>query len=265
MRARFDLETYPTRRPSPPRPSTGMEHVAAAQLAAQAGAPLACIDAPLPLQERWVAGMLADFDGRRRAAAPGQQPLPYELLRDAHMLQARLPPGFAEWDARLAAAFAGLGSPALLAFKLGRAAAAASLGPGELPAVAARLRRLQALKWQHFARRELHMAWRLRELAEGLGAAAGGGASSSPSAAASQQGQADGGSIGGAGGGGAGGGGEAGAGPKTIVALVGRQHAAALRALWEDRGSALWRDAMPREFSPSRVEEVSLREAANNV
>jgi len=228
-----------------------MEQVAAAQLAAQSGATLACIDAPLPLQERWVEAMVADFARRQKEGGPQRQPLPYELLRDAHMLQTRLPPGFGEWDARLARAFAGLGASALLAFKLARASAAATLGPAELPPVVARLRRLQALKWQHFSRRELHMAWRLRELCEegGRDVPPSGGAGTSETSSS-------GGGIGGGAAPGKGGGGV------VVVALVGRQHAAALRALWEDKASPLWRDEMPRGFSPSVIEEINTRAAA---
>ncbi|KAI8471269.1 MAG: hypothetical protein J3K34DRAFT_520645 [Monoraphidium minutum] len=231
--------------------------VAAAQLAARGGAALVAADAPLALQERWVEAMLAAFAARRRrdaaaaagaaAADQGGAPLPYELLRDSHALQARLPPGFAEWDAALAAAHGGAGAGAALAFKLSRACAAAALGPRELPPVAARLRRLQPLKWEHFARRELHMAWRLRELCEeglarGVRHDAGGGNSSSAGAGAS----------------GGGGDGEGG----SVVVLLGRQHVGPLRTLWEDGGSPLWRDALPREFGPSVVEELNRRAAA---
>jgi hypothetical protein len=222
-----------------------MEHVAAAQLASGAGAALACVDAPLPAQEGWVRGLLADFAARQADAARG--PAPYELMRDAASLSARLPPGAGEWDESLGRAFAGLGPPATRAFKLARASAAATLLPGDIPAVAARLRRLQPLKWAHFTRREAHMAWRLREICAGLEGEGGAAAA----IGAQQQG-------GGAGGGGGGGGGK---GP-AVVAVVGRQHALALQALWDDKASALWRDEMPREFSPSGVEEFNARAAA---
>ncbi|GBF96051.1 hypothetical protein Rsub_08866 [Raphidocelis subcapitata] len=247
----------------------GMEHVAAAQLARQRGAPLVALDAPLALQEAWVSGLLSEFDARRRD--PSRQPRPYELMRDAHTLLARLPPGLARWDERLGAAFAGLGPSALLAFKLARAAAAATLAPDDVPAVAVRLRRLQPLKWAHFGRRELHMAWRLRELCEsgaagaGPGAGAGsdsggrGSAASNSSSGGSSSSSSS--SSGGSSSGSSSGGGTSSSGP-VIVALVGRQHAAALRALWEDAASPLWRDRVPREFAPSAIEELNARAAA---
>lgn len=123
-----------------------MEHVAAAQLATSSGASFHCLDAPLPLQEHWVASLLSHFRQQRQlsgTAASGQ--LPFELTRDAAALEARLPASFPEWDRRLAAEFAGAGAgaAAMMAFKLARAAAAAALRPRELPAVTARLRRLQ--------------------------------------------------------------------------------------------------------------------------
>jgi hypothetical protein len=234
-----------------------MEHVAAAQLAAGAGAPLACIDAPLPAQEGWVRALLAEFATRQAGAE--RAPAPYELMRDAAALASRLPPGAAEWDEALARAFVGLGPPAIRAFKLARAAAAAAVAPADAPPALARLRRLQPLKWAHFARREAHMAWRLRELCEELAREAGGGSSGgggADAAAAPGQQQQQGGSGGGEAGGGAA------ARRPTMLAVVGRQHALALRALWEDRGSRLWRDELPREFSPSVIDDWAARTAA---
>ena len=222
----------------------GMEHVAAAQLAAPAGARLLCVDAPLALQERWVAALVADFEERRRREPPGgAAALQFGLLRDAHALEARTPAGWAEWDARLGTAFAGTGAGALLAFKLSRAAAAATLAPQDLAAAVSRLRRLQPLKWAHFARREAHVAWRLREACEELARAhAGSGGDGSGGSNSS--------GTSGSGGG------------PAIVAVVGRQHFAALQALWRDKAGPLWRDEMPREPAPSAIEERNRRAEA---
>jgi hypothetical protein len=39
-----------------------------------------------------------------------------------------------------------------------------------------------------------------------------------------------------------------------LLVVVGRQHVAAIRALWQDRGSELWRGEVTRSFAPSAVE-----------
>lgn len=44
--------------------------------------------------------------------------------------------------------------------------------------------------------------------------------------------------------------------------LVGRQHLHSLRSLWEDEGSPLWRDEMPRDLGPSVIDDINARAAA---
>jgi hypothetical protein len=111
----------------------------------------------------------------------------------------------------------------------------------------------QPLKWEHFARRELHMAWQLREFCEEgaerrVRATPQSSGSSSRAPAEAGAGGGDSGIGGGADG--------------PVVAVVGRQHAAALRKLWDDPSSLLWRDELPREFSPSVIDGLNERAAA---
>jgi hypothetical protein len=39
--------------------------------------------------------------------------------------------------------------------------------------------------------------------------------------------------------------------PPTVLVVLGRQYVPLLRALWEDRGSRLYRGSVPRTFAPS--------------
>jgi predicted anti-sigma-YlaC factor YlaD len=112
-------------------------------------------------------------------------------------------------------------------FKVSKATAAALLPPDDKQQaeVLARMARLQPLKWRHFALRQQHMAQQIKEAAM----------------AAAKQAQA------------AGSSGSSGKKP-TLLVIVGRQHCAALHALWSDPVSSLWRTQMPRTFAPSVVE-----------
>jgi hypothetical protein len=109
---------------------------------------------------------------------------------------------------------------ALLLFKVAKATAAALLPPepAQQAEVLARMARLQPLKWRHFALRQQYMAEQLKEAA----------------GRAAKQAQQD-------------------RKPKLLV-IVARHHAAAMRALWNDPKSSLWRTHVPRSFAPSVVE-----------
>lgn len=169
---------------------------------------------------------------------------PMRDFNDNQQVASALPPAAAAWDKQLAAAAAQLqqqaasqpgdaaaGRPpsaeqqaaerqALLLFKVAKATAAALLPPepAQQAEVLARMARLQPLKWRHFALRQQYMAEQVKEFA----------------GKAAKQAQQD-------------------RKPKLLV-IMARQHAAAMRALWFDPKSSLWRTQVPRSFAPSVVE-----------
>ncbi|KAF8059980.1 hypothetical protein HT031_004918 [Scenedesmus sp. PABB004] len=225
----------------------GLEFVVAAQHAAAAGAGLACIDAPIALQEAWVGQLLRGF------APPDEQALnAARPLDDLAALERLVSPAAAAWDRQLAGAAAALGaeggqagaaSVEELLFKVSRATAAALLSPAEAQAAAVRLRRLQPLKWAHFNLRQRYMAAQIKEAA-----AAAAAAGARPPLAQRLQPEAQPTAGGGSG--------AAADTPLTVVAVVGRHHVHALQSMWSDPRSALWQTDVPRTFAPSVVERA---------
>jgi hypothetical protein len=193
---------------------------------------------------------------------------PLKDFNTNQQLAATLGPAAAAWDKQLAeaadklrqeaaaadgagtaaadpAAAAAAEQQALLLFKVSKATTAALLPPDEgglQAGVVQRLQRLQPLKWKHFALRQQHMAQQIKEAAE---VAAKQVSSDSSKAAASTQP-----SHGSSGSGSSGSSSE----QPVLLAVVGRQHCAALRSLWSDPNSSLWRTQVPRTFAPSVVE-----------
>lgn len=216
-----------------------------------AGVRLRCIDASLKLQESWVRGLLSSFSNQLSEQAVNS----YTPLKDFNtnqQLASTLPEPAACWDKQLAeaaaqlqqqaaaapappsdpavsaTAAAELEQQALLLFKVSKATAAALLPPDDKQQVEvlARMARLQPLKWRHFALRQQHMAQQIKEAA--MAAAKPAEAAGSSSSSGTQ--------------------------PKKLLVIAGRQHCAALHALWSDPASSLWRTQMPRTFAPSVVE-----------
>lgn len=210
-----------------------------------AGARLSCIDAPIKLQETWVNGLVAGFTNMLDEQAINS----YQPLKDFKLNQqvaSTLPAAALAWDKHLADTAAQLqqaaakeSSPdaraaaehqALLLFKVSKATVAALLPPDDQQQaeVLARMQHLQPLKWRHFALRCQHMAQQIKEAAllaakqaqERIKAGSTPASSSTP----------------------------------TLLVVVGRQHVAALQALWSDPASSLWRTQVPRSFAPSVVE-----------
>jgi hypothetical protein len=205
----------------------GVEAAAAAAKAGVASPPaaVACVDAPLRLQAAWAGRLAAGFAG---VGGEDGARLRASLAAASAALDAAMPEEAAAWDAAVAAAASSLPPlEAAAAFRVSRACAAAALGPGALGAAAAAQATLQPLKARHTALREAHMAGRLREL---CGEVARGGAS--------------------------------GGGLRDVVLVLGRQHVAPLEAAWRDRSGPLWRERMPRTFSPSFVERDAAAAAA---
>lgn len=220
------------------------------------GARLRCIDAPLKLQESWVRGLVGAFTSQLdEAAVNSYQPLK-DFTANQTAASTHLPDAAAEWDKALAdvaahlqqqqqqqaAAASGAAEDAstaaaaaaaaqqaaeqeaLLLFKVSKATAAALLPPDDTlqAEVLSRMQRLQPLKWRHFALRQQHMAQQIKEAAM-LATKQSQGRSSSSS-------------------------------QPTLLVVVGRQHCAALHAMWSDPASALWATQVPRSFAPSVVE-----------
>lgn len=171
-----------------------------------------------------------------------------------------MPPAAAEWDRQLAAAAQELqaavaaGTAAkdqaaavasssaraaeqqsLLLYKVSKATAAAMLSPEDTPQVIERMQRLQPLKWAHFRLRQRYMAQQIREACT-VAAAAAGRTPSGRKTAAGQQ--------------------SPGKKPIKMLAIVGRQYVYGLRELWRNPESPLWKDRVPKTFSPSVVEKV---------
>eukprot|EP00877_Chromochloris_zofingiensis_P006312 jgi/Chrzof1/1934/Cz10g27010.t1 len=239
----------------------GMEYVAAAQLAQTRGAELACIDAPIKLQEQWVSQLVQQFQLHENQLA-------MQLLKDYDANEAVLDPACRQWDQQLASKHSPTSTTAvangaalesssqetaILAYKLSRACAAAHLSPQATVTALQHLQRLQPLKFQHFALREKHMAWRLRELCTAgcstptAGPSHGSGPADKARGDSAQT--------------------EHAAQPSTstddkthgdnkncFVVLLGRQYVPGLRNLWNNKNSVLWQDKMPREFHASVVE-----------
>jgi hypothetical protein len=137
----------------------GAEYVAAMGWAQQHGAQLACLDAPLKLQEKWVARLVEDFDVSYAFLAS-------QLDKEAQQLEALLLDDYRRWDWQLANAIQQQepGS-AVAAFKASKACAAATCSPSSMQQEVLRgMGRLQPLKWRHFAKKEAFMASRLAEL-----------------------------------------------------------------------------------------------------
>ncbi|KAG2432385.1 hypothetical protein HYH02_012957 [Chlamydomonas schloesseri] len=245
----------------------GLEYLALAQAAEQAGVQVYSVDAPLKLQEKWVEQLVADFKLRESDLA---RRLQYDLAR----AQALLPPDFHAWDSALAAAVqaqaqeqaegtqgTGLGAgaepplSAVTAFKVSRALAAA-LVPLERSQEAFGLQAsLQPLKYGLFARRARHLVLQVRDLCQRMsvrqvrvdaGAVSSGDTGAQPSQPTSQQQQA----------------------PQqaaqlvdvtaqpeqVVLAVVGRQYVHYVRDMWANERSALWHGEVPRTFAPSSLE-----------
>jgi hypothetical protein len=280
----------------------GWELAAAAGAALQQGARLACLDAPLRLQETWVKGLLQKF-------VVDEQGYAYQPQKDLESLQALVSPALVTWDAELAARSAAeaaaaarppgvteesaaingngvatssgtlLGSAderALVRFKISRATAAAALTLDQTAGALTALRRLQPLKFKHAALRELHMSRQLRDVCCRLATAAGvmpsivaevapdtaAGDTTSSSSSSSSGGSGGGVSIGGV----SPTAGQPSVGPASgqgqqqqqsqapvVLALVGRQYVPGMQALWQQPDSALWRDVMPKHFTPTHL------------
>lgn len=226
---------------------------------ARTGARLRCIDAPIKLQEMWVKGLVSGFSSHfDEAAINSYQPLKdFKINQD--LANSLLSPAALEWDQRLAAAadnlqqqaaaaaskessaapaaaavsVAAAEQQALLLFKVSKATAAALLPPDaqQQSQVLSRMQRLQPLKWRHFALRQQHMAQQIKEAA--MQAAKQAQTTNSSSSGSHSP---------------------------TLLVVVGRQHCAALRALWNDPASSLWRTQVPHSFAPSVVEPEGTQE-----
>eukprot|EP00198_Chlamydomonas_reinhardtii_P008725 XP_001698062.1 predicted protein [Chlamydomonas reinhardtii] len=224
----------------------GLEYVALAQAAEQAGAQVYSVDAPLKLQEKWVEQLVADFKLRESDLS---RRLQYDLAR----AQSLLPPDFHAWDAELAAAVqareqqegpghrdqaSGTGEDpplsAVTAFKVSRALAAA-LVPFERSQDAFGLQAsLQPLKYGLFARRARHLVLQVRDLCQRMSVR-----QQQPQAQQQQlpqlvdvTGQPE----------------------QVVLAVVGRQYLHYIREMWANDRSALWHGEVPRTFARSSLE-----------
>ncbi|MEW5314516.1 MAG: hypothetical protein WDW38_006008 [Sanguina aurantia] len=283
----------------------GAESAACVAWAMQTKSSVACIDAPLKLQEAWVAALLRDFMLR-------EADLPRQLQKELQATQAMVPQDLIAWESILAQTFAPSSSseavpPAenasaateakavaetvqpshtssspppspshpgaqdvqavkprsaeldlLVGFKVSRAMAAAVLDPVATAEATLLQSKLQPLKYQHFSKRALYMARRIREISEGLQQnrdhrayvlasskaepEAGAKATAGPSAdLLARQAGLSGSSV------------VTDADPLVVVAVVGRQYVAEIERLWTDKNSSLWRSSVPRTFAPSSI------------
>ncbi|KAL6762590.1 hypothetical protein V8C86DRAFT_2516394 [Haematococcus lacustris] len=206
---------------------------------------LDCLDAPLRLQEVWVAQQVAQFRLQ-------ETDLPRQLQQELRALQAWLPPGHAAWERAVGRAVAGRGVTAtesMAAYKVVKACAAACLGPdirASGPAMEGQAR-LQPMKWALLRKRALHLARQLLERARRYTAQARVQEEEEAVEVREEEKEGDEGSRGSG----------AGTSPVRLVAVVGRQMVPFIRELWNDQESALWQGDVPRTFSPSMVEPVA--------
>jgi hypothetical protein len=193
-----------------------------------------------------VRGLLSSFDTLDEQTVNSYAPL--KDFNANQELASTLPAAATAWDKQLAdaaaqlqqqqvqpppadseAAAAAAEQQALLLFKCSKATAAALLPPdaAQQGEVLARMARLQPLKWRHFALRQQYMAQQVKEAAVAAAKSARAGSSNNSCS---------------------------GSGGTTLLVIVGRQHCAALRSLWSDPASSLWRTQVPRSFAPSVVD-----------
>ncbi|KAG2502227.1 hypothetical protein HYH03_000713 [Edaphochlamys debaryana] len=246
----------------------GLELAALVLAAQDAGVQVFSVDAPLRLQEKWVASLVADF---RLSEAD----LPRRLQHDLAAAAAMLPASYPAWDMAVAdavrrreAAAAEAAGPAgprqapsepstetVTAFKVSRAVAAASLPYDSVREAYALQASLQPLKWGLFARRARHLVLQARDLCQRMSVRRvrvdadqlADGTGAGPEGAAE---------------------GEAGLGPglvddevlpeQVVLMVVGRQYVPYIEELWANPKSALWHGDVPRSFAPSKLDRLGI-------
>lgn len=258
----------------------GLEYAALVAAAEDAGAQVYSVDAPLKLQEQWVAQLVSEW-------TLGEQHLARQLGAELQEARQLLPAQFNDWDMKLAEAvqqleqqhqqqphgggqqgpwagreeYGGSSLAAITAFKVSRATAAATVPYSECRTAYQRQAGLQPLRWALFERRARHAALQVRDLCQRMvvrkvrvdaeevvppGASTTSTSTSTTATTSSQQRQPvvapalDDASR---------------QQPQVVLLAVGRQLVPLLEDAWANDRSAVWHGEVPRGFAPSSLPE----------